>query len=282
MQRRSVTLDGVGVCYQEAGDPAGPPLLLVHGLLSDSTTWDRAIEPLAARGVRVLALDLPGHGCSDKPRDSYLLDYFAAALDRFLDALDLPAVIVCGHSLGGAIAVHFGYHFPHRIAGLVLVSSGGLGREVSPLLRGLAVPAAEPLLGAVMDRPVVVRVLRSPRLARMLRISPERRVNFGRIGRALVQPASRAAFFASLRGVIAPSGQRGSFLEMKYLAAHVPTLVVWSSRDGVIPVAHAHATHAYLPESRLVVFPGGGHEPHRRNALEFADAVSSFVLHREN
>jgi pimeloyl-ACP methyl ester carboxylesterase len=77
--------------------------------------------------------------------------------------------------------------------------------------------------------------------------------------------------------VIAPSGQRGSFIEMRYLAEHVPTLLVWSERDGVIPVAHAHAARAHLPGSRLVVFPGSGHEPHRRNAVQFAAAVAEFV-----
>lgn len=273
-----MTIAGVRLCYQDAGDPVGAPLVLLHGLLSDRTTWHPAIDPLARRGLRVIALDLPGHGCSDKPRGPYLLEDYARVLDGFLAAIGISSATVCGHSLGGAIAVHFGYHYPDRISGLVLVSSGGLGREVSPLLRGLTVPGAEPLLDAIMNRRAVVRVLRSQRLTRALRLTPERRVNFGRIGRSLADPASRAAFFASLRGVIAPSGQRGSFLEMQYLAAQVPTLVVWSSQDGIIPVAHAHATHAHLPGSRLVVFPGGGHEPHRRNAAEFADVVAAFVL----
>ncbi len=64
---------------------------------------------------------------------------------------------------------------------------------------------------------------------------------------------------------------------MRYLADHLPTMLVWSEGDGVIPVAHAHATREHLPASRLIVFPGGGHEPHRRNAREFADAVADFV-----
>jgi pimeloyl-ACP methyl ester carboxylesterase len=112
---------------------------------------------------------------------------------------------------------------------------------------------------------------------RALRLTDDNLVNLRRAGRALGDAAGRSAFFAALRGVIAPAGQRGSFIEMRYLAEHVPTMIVWSERDGVIPVAHAHAARDHLPQSRLVVFPGGGHEPHRRHAEEFAAALAEFV-----
>ena len=158
------------------------------------------------------------------------------------------------------------------------MSAGGLGREVSPALRMLALPGAEALTGAVLGRRWVQRVLRSSLVHRLFRVTPERLVNLRRIGRTLFRADLRAAFFRSLRGVIGPRGQLGSFIEMEYLAAHLPTLLVWSQRDVIIPVAHAHRTHEHLPGSELVVFHGGGHEPHRRNALAFADAVAAFVL----
>lgn len=276
--RSDVVVDGNRISYLGCGDVDGPAVLLVHGLLSDSGTWADDLEPLAQRGVHAIAVDLLGHGASDAPRGMYLLDDYAALLDRFMDALELKSATICGHSLGGAIAVHFGYHYPRRVERLVLVSAGGLGREVSLFLRMLSLPGAEALTGAVMGRRSVQRVLRSPRMHRLLRVPPERLVNLRRIGRCLLRADLRAAFFRSLRGVIAPSGQRGSFLEMKYLADHVPTMLVWAQRDVIIPVQHAHRTHEHLPGSELVVFPGGGHEPHRRNAAEFADAVASFVL----
>lgn len=161
---------------------------------------------------------------------------------------------------------------------LVLVSAGGLGREVSPALRMLSLPGAEALTGAVLGRRMVQQVLRSPRVHRMFGVTPERLVNLRRVGRSLFRADMRQAFFRSLRGVIEPAGQRGSFLEMEYLAAHVPTLVIWSEQDVIIPVSHARRTHEHLPGSQLVVFAGGGHEPHRRNAAEFAEAVAGFVL----
>jgi pimeloyl-ACP methyl ester carboxylesterase len=276
VQRKTVVADGHLLAYQEAGPADGPVVVLIHGLASDSDTWDRALTPLAERGVRVIAVDLLGHGRSDKPEGSYLLDDFAASLEAFFVAAGIDRSTVGGHSLGGAIAVHFGYHYPARVERLILVSAGGLGREVHPVLRAAALPGAPLLLGAAL-RPRMVRLYRRPVLHRALRLTPDNLANLRRTRGALGTRDGRAAFFAALRGVIAPSGQRGSFIEMRYLAEHVPTLLVWSERDGVIPVAHAHAARAHLPGSRLVVFPGGGHEPHRRHAVQFATAVAEFV-----
>ena len=274
--RRSVTALGRTLSFQEAGPAHAEPVVLLHGLASDSGTWDKAIPELADRGLRVIALDLLGHGRSDKPPAGYLLDDFAESLQAFLDGVGIAAATICGHSLGGAIAVHFAYHYPQHVRRLVLVSSGGLGREVHPMLRVAALPGAPVVLEAAM-RPPLRRLYRRPRLHRALRLTDENLVNLRRAARALGDVSGRRAFFASLRGVIEPAGQRGSFIEMKYLAQHVPMLIVWSERDGVIPLAHAHAANEHVPGSKLVVFPGGGHEPHRRHAAGFAEAVATFV-----
>lgn len=276
VQRKAVVAGGHRLAYQEAGPAEGPVVVLIHGLASDSDTWERALPQLAERGLRVIALDLIGHGQSDRPAAGYLLDDFAASLEAFFAAVGLDRATVGGHSLGGAIAVHFGYHHPERVERLILVSAGGLGREVHPMLRAAALPGASLALGAAL-RPRLIRLYGRPGLHRVLRLTADNLANLRRTRRALERADGRAAFFAALRGVIAPSGQRGSFIEMRYLAEHVPTLLVWSERDGVIPVAHAHAAREHLPGSRLVVFPGRGHEPHRRNAVEFAAAVADFV-----
>ncbi len=276
VQRKAVIADGARLCYQEVGPADGPVVVLIHGLASDSETWDRALVPLAERGLRVIAVDLLGHGRSDKPAGGYLLDDFAASLEAFFAAVGIDRATVGGHSLGGAVAVHFGYHHPDRVERLILVSAGGLGREVHPMLRAAALPGASLLLAAAL-RPRLIRLYGRPGLHRALHLTPDNLANLRRAHRALGAADGRAAFFAALRGVIAPSGQRGSFIEMRYLAEHVPTLLVWSERDGVIPIAHAHAAREHLPGSRLVVFPGGGHEPHRRYPVEFAAAVADFV-----
>lgn len=273
---RSVDAAGSRLSYLEAGPEDAPGVVLVHGLLSDKSTWDRALPLLAERGLRVFAVDLLGHGRSEAPPGAYLLDDFATSLRGFLDAVGLRSATLCGHSLGGAIAVHFGYHHPECVDRLVLVSAGGLGREVNIGLRLLSVPGIQH--AAALALPPARRVLRDARLHRLLGWDAERVTDLRRMGRSVGTRELRRPFFASLRGAIVPSGQRGSFLETRYLAQHVPTLVVWSEKDGIIPVAHARATHAHLPGSKLVVFPSGGHQPHRRHAGAFADAVADFVL----
>ena len=158
---------GHAIAYAEAGPADAPPIVLLHGLASDADTWDRAVEPLAAHGLRVIAVDLLGHGFSDKPDSPYLLDVFAESLARFLDVLEIPSATLGGHSFGGAVAIHFGVDFPDRLDRLVLVSAGGLGKEVHPVLRAATLPVAPAVLRAAM-RPSMLRLYRRPELHRAL------------------------------------------------------------------------------------------------------------------
>jgi pimeloyl-ACP methyl ester carboxylesterase len=261
---------------QIAGPDDGPAVVLIHGLASDSNTWDKVIPALAAQGVRVVAVDLLGHGYSDKPARHYGLDDFAEQLNDLFAALGLESATVVGHSLGGAIAVAFGYLYPQHLDRLVLVSAGGLGREVHAMLRAASLPGASTVLNWVFQ-PRLVRIYSSPRLHRLLRLTPEELANLSRAGRAFSSAAGRAAFLSAVRGVIEPGGQRGSFIQMGVLAPHIPTLFVHSECDDVIPVAHARAAHEHLPGSRLLIFPGGSHEPHRKYGPELADGVVDLI-----
>jgi pimeloyl-ACP methyl ester carboxylesterase len=278
LTRRTVLAGGHALAYQEAGRADGPVVVLLHGLASDADTWDKAIGPLAAHGLRVLAVDLIGHGKSDKPSVEYLLADFAESLAEFLDALGIRSATLCGHSFGGAIAMYFGTRHPERVERVVLVSAGGLGREVHPVLRAAALPVAPVVLRAA-TRPWLRRLYRRPVLHRALRLTPDNLINLRRAARALGSDAGQASFFASLRGVIAPSGQRTASEEMRAFAEQVPMLLIWNEGDPVIPLAHAKAHAARAKDaSRLVVFPNRGHEPHRRNAERFADEVAAFSL----
>jgi pimeloyl-ACP methyl ester carboxylesterase len=276
LPRKTVLAGGHALAYQEAGPADGPVLVLLHGLASDADTWDKAVGPLAGYGLRVLALDLLGHGDSDKPGGQYLLSDFTASLADFLDALDVPRATLCGHSFGGAVAMYFGTLHPDRVERLVLVSAGGLGREVHPVLRAASLPVAPAVLRAAL-RPRLRRLYRRPGLHRMLGLTPENIVNLRRASRALGTEAGRASFFASLRGVIDRSGQRTASAEMRAFAEQVPMLLIWNEGDPVIPLAHARDLADRCQTSRLVVFPSRGHEPHRRSAERFAAEVASFV-----
>jgi pimeloyl-ACP methyl ester carboxylesterase len=274
--RHSIRHGDRRLSYQQAGPSDGPVVLLLHGLVSDSTTWQPTIAPLAARGLRVIALDLLGHGQSDKPPIGYSLDDFGASITEVLDQLAITRVTLVGHSLGGAIAMHFAHHDLERVERLVLVSSGGLGKQVHLMLRGATLPGVSTLLRLTVNRGTA-HVYGRRQLHRALRLRPEAVTNLSRIGRSLLTTEGRTTFIAATRAVIGPSGQLGSMIEMDYLAEHLPTLIVWSEHDPIIPVSHAHATHDYLPSSRLEVFPGTSHEPHRRHPLRFATAVADFI-----
>jgi len=272
-----VQQSGNRLYYQDVGPAEGPVVVLVHGLVSDSSTWEPAIVALAARGIRVIAPDLLGHGASDKPASAdYSLDGFARSVRDLLDSLDVPRATLVGHSLGGAIAMHFAYHYPAHAERLVLIAAGGLGKDVHPALRAAAVPGSSLVLGLFVNR-ATVGAVRWLRPHRAFRLPPAAVTNLRRAFGGLAHPAGRAAFLASLRSVIAPSGQRGNLIEMRYLADHVPTLIAWSEHDHVIPVSHAHALHEHLPSSRLVLFSGGSHQPHYRHAEDFAAAVAEFL-----
>jgi pimeloyl-ACP methyl ester carboxylesterase len=262
--------------YQDLGPLDGPVVLLVHGIMSDSTTWTRAARLLAENGHRVLAPDLLGHGESDKPADGYQLADFAASLATLLAELKATEVTVVGHSFGGAVAMQLAYDHPEVVRRLVLVSAGGLGRRVHPVLRAATLPGAHNLVRMVVNSRTAA-LYRRPQLHRSLRLSSDAVSTLGRAGRGLVSPDGRMAFFQTVRGVIGPFGQRGSLLELDYVRLDLPTLIVWSERDPVLPVAHAYATHAHLPHSSLQVFPGASHRPHHHSARRFAQVVSDFI-----
>src|SRR5438045_2259804 len=140
MEHEEITLHGHRVSYRLAD--WGPVILLIHGITGSSLTWEEVIEPLAER-YTVVAPDLLGHGESAKPRGDYSLGAYASGVRDLLQAIGHDRVTVVGHSLGGGIAMQLAYQFPERCDRLVLVSSGGLGREVSFLLRAATLPGSE-------------------------------------------------------------------------------------------------------------------------------------------
>jgi len=186
-------------------------------------------------------------------------------------------VTVVGHSLGGGIAMQFAYQFPERCERLVLVSSGGLGREVHLLLRAAALPGADwvlPLLTSPGLRGVgrtLGTLLRRGRLS-----SPGDDGDVLARGFASLNNAgSRHAFLHTLRAVIEPGGQRVSAGDRLRLAL-MPTLIVWGERDSIIPVSHGIAAHEAIPGSQLVVLPSAGHMPHHEHPDLFAETLETF------
>src|SRR3712207_388884 len=133
-------LHGHRVIYRIAG--SGPPVVLVHGMVNSSRHWERVAMALAHR-YTVIAPDLIGHGDSATPRGDYSLGAHAAVIRDVISAIGIDRASIVGHSLGGGVAMQFFWQFPQRTERLVLVSSGGLGHEVSPLLRSMAMPGID-------------------------------------------------------------------------------------------------------------------------------------------
>ena len=277
MQHTGVTIHGHRHTYREAGDPDAPVLLLVHGITSSSATWDPVI-PLLAEHAHVIAPDLLGHGRSDKPRTDYSLGALASGLRDLLDRLGHDRATVVGHSLGGGVALQFAYQYHDRCDRLALVSSGGLGREVSLALRAAALPGAELVLPLIANRHVRdVGVKVAGWLGHLPVRLPPSIMEAGRGYASLADSPSRSAFVHTLRSVVGPGGQRVSASDRLYLSEGRPALIVWGRRDTVIPVSHAYAAHAAMPDSRLEVFEQSRHFPHQDEPVRFAQVLLDFL-----
>jgi pimeloyl-ACP methyl ester carboxylesterase len=226
----------------------------------------------------VIAPDLLGHGRSAKPRGDYSLGAYATGLRDLLVALDQPKATVAGHSLGGGIALQFAYQFPERTGRLVLVSSGGLGREVHPLLRAATLPGAELVLPLISNDTVLgAGTAVSGVFGRLgFRAGPDI-AEFARGYGSLADGDARQAFLHTLRAVIDHGGQRVDATDRLYLAEDVPSLILWGRRDPIIPVLHAGNAHRGMPGSRLEVFDDAGHFPQLDQPVRFARTVADFI-----
>jgi len=272
---RHRTVHGYRRAYRIAG--SGPPLLLLHGIGDSSESWVPVMADLA-RDHTVVAPDLLGHGGSDKPRADYSVAAYANGMRDLLTVLGIDSATIVGHSLGGGVAAQLAYQYPERCDRLVLVAGGGVGRDVTPVLRVAAAPLAEVFLAPTrwpLARPVVQAALGVLALAGNDLARDRHHVD--RVLAALPDGDAQVAFTRTLRSVVDWRGQVVTLLDRCYLADAVPTLVVWGDRDGVIPVAHAHRAHEAMPGSRLEVFAGAGHFPHHHDHERFVGLLREFV-----
>jgi pimeloyl-ACP methyl ester carboxylesterase len=263
--------------FVRAGE--GPALLLLHGIGNNCQTWAGVIDRLAETHT-VIAPDLLGHGRSDKPRGDYSIAAYANGMRDLLSVLDIEQATVVGHSLGGGIALQFAYQFPERCQRLALVGSGGLGPELSAGLRAATLPGAELVLTALAGISGPLRVGLQV-LERAGRATGWRRVgDFAEAGDALLalrDVEARRAFLRTLRGVVDARGQAVTALDRLYLADSIPMLVVWGSRDPIVPALHAETVRSLVPSARVEVFDSAGHWPHLDEPDRFCDVLLDFI-----
>ena len=274
VETRTALVHGRAVAYLQAG--SGPVLLLVHGMAGSCENWRAVVEPLA-RAHTVIAPDLPGHGSSEPGGGDYSLGSLASGLRDLLLALGHDRATVVGHSLGGGIAMQFTYQFPELVERLVLVSSGGLGPDVSFVLRAAALPGADLFIAATAGVGAQVGSVLGRGLG-ALGLRPSADVaEVARGYASLAESERRAAFLATLRSVVGTGGQRIAAGDRLYLAEALPIQIVWGSRDPIIPASHGEAAHETLPGSRLEIFEGVGHLPQVEEPARFVATLEGFL-----
>lgn len=249
-----------------AGHRSAPPLLLIHGLGATKASW-LTVVPQLARDFRVIAMDLPGFGASDKPRGGYDAPWFADRVTRFIDALGYDSVYVAGNSMGGRIAMELGMDHPDRVGGIACLcpAAAFTRRPALALVRAL-----RPELGIVASRLPRSRILPQMRglFADPRCVEPEWYEaavdDFLHVWRS---PRARMAFFASLRNIYLdePEGERGFWTRLGGMS--VPSLYIYGRHDALISHRFARKVQRTLPGAEVVVWSDCGHVPQ----IEFPD-----------
>ena len=275
MPFEEITLHGHRVSYRCGGE--GPLLVLIHGITSSSASWE-AVLPELAEHFTILAPDLLGHGQSDKPAGDYSLGSHACLVRDLMLTLGHERATVVGHSLGGGVAMQVAYQFPELVGRLVLVASGGLGREVSLFLRAVTLPGSELVLPLIASRALLGA---GAAVSRVLgRVGLQAGSDLAEIARGIAslnELGARRAFVHTARAVIDTGGQRIDARDRLYLAEAVPSLIVWGGIDPIIPADHGRRAHELMPGSRLELFDRAGHFPHLDEPLRFVRVLRDFV-----
>jgi pimeloyl-ACP methyl ester carboxylesterase len=266
-----------GIAFTIAG--SGEPLVLVHGLGGTRRTWDHLLGDLATTHT-VIALDLPGHGESDPPAGDYSLGALAASLRDLLVMLGLPSATIIGHSLGGGVALQFAYQFPERVQRLVLISSGGLGPQLTPALRAATLPGARTVVAglALVPKPITRRVLAGLALVAPALLAAPDAGPVAESLRALTDARQRRTFLRTARTVINWRGQSVSAAGHLKQLAGLPVLLAWGSDDRTIPPHHHAAVAELLADPHLLEIAGAGHYPHETAPSRLLPALQDFLV----
>lgn len=272
---RFITIDGVRIRYWSAGS-GERSVVLIHGVGSYVERWLPTVRVLSER-FRVLALDLPGRGLSEKPADfSYHVSNLARLVKHFTEAMGLSCVSVAGSSLGGAVAAHFALQFPESVDRLVLSSSAGWGRGVTSALRIAGFPGIGELIGTRQnreaDRRLLLSIVHDPEVVTEELVDLHYRMNS--------QPGAWAAFLRILRANGNLFGQgRSVFVPLRrgLRGFRKPVLILWGERDRIIPPVHLERALSVLPQAETKVFEDCGHFLMLEHPQEYARIVRDFL-----
>jgi pimeloyl-ACP methyl ester carboxylesterase len=260
-----VTVDSSRLRVLDVG--RGPTVVLVHGLAASMYSWRQTIDPLVQAGYRVVAYDNRGFGFSDKPATGYSNAAYVHLLFGLLDSLGVSDAVLVGHSMGGAIVADAALARPDRVRGLVLVDAAGLGVRYPFILRVARWPIIGPLFDHLRGRGATGGILRAI-------YGDPSRVTDQEIDQYYA-PIALPEFGRSLRGVL----REFSFedLQGRLGTLMTPTLVMWGTRDRLIPQTIGVAMAAGLPHSALARFQAAGHALPEENPEEFNRVLIGFL-----
>ncbi|WP_157210298.1 alpha/beta fold hydrolase [Nocardioides aequoreus] len=275
VELQRVTIHGHERVYVQMG--SGPVLLLLHGLGCDHTTWLPVLRDLA-RDFTVIAPDLLGHGQSAKPRADYSVGGYANGMRDLLTVLGIDKVTVVGHSFGGGVAMQFAYQFPERTERMILVAPGGMGPEVSPLIRAVTLPGFHQAMGlATLPGVRQVNRLGLKTLAKAPLGATRDLGEVADIVESFKDPRARAAIRHVVKAVVDTRGQIVTMVDRAYLTQAMPMLVVWGTDDLVIPSRHAEHVARIAPGAVVELLRDSGHFPHKDHPERFGKIVRDFV-----
>jgi 4,5:9,10-diseco-3-hydroxy-5,9,17-trioxoandrosta-1(10),2-diene-4-oate hydrolase len=269
-----LVIDGIRIRYDRKGKVNASPLVLLHGLGGSLETFQANID-FFAQEYDVIAIDFPGFGYSDKPATRYTIHFQVLKLKRLLDQLQLDNIYLAGHSMGGAIAIHFAHLFASRVKKLILICNAGMDKQIHYLLRLSAIPLS----------PLIFDLGHVSGISQMLKNCV---YNSDIITSELIhlyqdifeQHNSVHAYFSQLKSFVTIYGQEKSFListREKLPQLIMPTLIIWGNNDRILPVSHAKIAHDNIHNSECIFFDNCGHIPQLEKPEQFNTCVHQFL-----
>ena len=270
---QQIAIGGVQLHYSDEGNRLdSTPLLLIHGTSSSLRTWDGVTAQLKNQ-YRIIRFDLPGFGLTGpNPNHDYSTRYYNEVIDSLLRALQISRVIIVGNSLGGAIATQYAIYQPGKVRGLVLVDAAGL-------------PPAKKTKGAIgfklAQMPVINQLLTiiTPRVL----VKKSLQDAYGDTGK--VTDSLTAQYFDMLtregnrKALVDRMRQGWQVTDGNFLTkVEAPTLIVWGSKDRLIPVENAALFQQKIKNSQVHIWDNLGHVPMEEDPIEFSDILKKWVM----
>jgi pimeloyl-ACP methyl ester carboxylesterase len=270
LQDQYVKVSSVNIRYWQAGD-LGNTVILLHGGGGYIELWKHNIFELA-KHHRVYAFDMVGAGRSDKPDTDYTCDFMAQFTRDFMKALDISKASLIGTSAGGKVALTFTLNFPELVDRLVLVSSAGLGKDISFLLRLTTLPG----LGKLFSSPsrTGVALLCKQAVYDSKLITNEIVEEFYQMA---TLPGAAETTLNLGRSNFNIWGQFYQPIAKRLQTIAAPSLIIWGRQDPIVPVTHAQNAAKTIPNTRLEIIEECGHWSPIEHPQKFNQLVLEFL-----